>query len=316
MTRLTHLLIGVLCFFISHMPYAQNWNGAPTTQPSEVVKVDVKTLFKQLPEMAFQFLPSDNPAELERYIKVNDPRNGFLSLALNDGDTWEMTYWNLKNGDKLVAVSVGWAYTFFHYHDGQMTLTNQFGLAQIDEDAQSSEAWNNFDNVLHFSLPRRGTSLYVNLNGMDPLVYQWRAERFVRVKAYPLENPTEKSLIQGFIRAVMAKDIDRSIQYLLPSYVSAQGMQMYQGNLERLVCEILSGHDAQGNFITPNKFAEFKTISYQAAAKTLQIELNSGQSYQVSPTFQLIEIHEPREMPDDPPGKLLKTIPFLVDSVG
>ena len=27
MTRLTHLLIGVLCFFISHMPYAQNWNG-------------------------------------------------------------------------------------------------------------------------------------------------------------------------------------------------------------------------------------------------------------------------------------------------
>jgi len=279
-------------------------------------KVDVKTLFQQLPEMAFQFLPSDNPAELERYIKVNDPRNGFLSLEIPDGDTWEMAHWNLKNGDKLVAVSVAWAYVFFHYHDGQMTLTNQFGLEQINEDIESSEVWNSFDNTLQFILPRRGTSLYLNLNGMFPLVYQWRAERFIRVQAYPLENPTEEALIQGFITALKAKDIDRSIQYLLPSYVSAQGMEMYHGDLERLVCELLSGQDAQGNFITPNKFTEFKTINYLPETKTFQVELNSGQSYQVSPSIQQIEIRESRETPDDPPGKLLKVIPFLVGSVG
>ncbi|MDO5666702.1 MAG: hypothetical protein Q4G44_02640 [Alcaligenaceae bacterium] len=286
------------------------------TTVSAQPKADVKTLFQQLPEIAFQFLPSNNPAELERYINVNDPRHGFLSLELPDGDTWEMTHWNLKNGDKLVAVSVDWAYIFFHYHKGQMTLTNQFGLEQIDEDIGSSEAWNNFDNALRFSLPRRGTSLYFDLNGMIPLVYQWHAERFVRVEAYPPENPTEETLIQGFISAVKAKDIDRSIQYLLPSYVSAQGMKMYEGDLERLVCEILNGQDAQGNFITPNKFTEFKAISYRPETKTFHVELNSGQSYQVEPTLQQIEIRESRETPDDPPGKLLKTIPFLVGAVG
>lgn len=307
-----HIIQRLKLFILSALLMIATGTGSATAQ----AKVDVKTLFEQLPEMAFQFLPSNKPAELERYINVNDPRNGFLSLELPSGDTWEMTHWNLKNGDKLVAVSVGYAYVFFHYHDGQMTLTDQFGIAQIEDDIGSSAAWNSFDNYLRFFLPRHGTSLYFNLNGMLPLVYQWRAERFVRAHDYPLDNPSEAVLIQGFISALKAKDLDRSIQYLLPGYVSTQGMEMYQGNLERLVSELLSGQDAQGQFITPQKFTDFKTISYQADTKTIQVELNSGQSYQVAPSVQHIEIREPRETPDDPPGKLLKTIPFLVGSVG
>ncbi|NLB32094.1 MAG: hypothetical protein GX822_10690 [Alcaligenaceae bacterium] len=38
MTRFHQLVIGVLCFFISHMLYAQGWNAAPTTQPSQEVQ--------------------------------------------------------------------------------------------------------------------------------------------------------------------------------------------------------------------------------------------------------------------------------------
>ncbi|MDO5666700.1 MAG: hypothetical protein Q4G44_02630 [Alcaligenaceae bacterium] len=38
MTKFHRLVIGVLCFFMSHMLYAQRWNAAPTTPPSQEVQ--------------------------------------------------------------------------------------------------------------------------------------------------------------------------------------------------------------------------------------------------------------------------------------
>ena len=47
-------------------------------------QVNVKMLFGMLPADAFLLLPSDNPGELEKYIKVCDYRNGYLRLEFEN----------------------------------------------------------------------------------------------------------------------------------------------------------------------------------------------------------------------------------------
>ena len=52
-----------------------------------------------------RLLPSDDSNNLEQFIKVCDYKNGYLSLELENQSKWEMCYWNLKNGNKLIATS-------------------------------------------------------------------------------------------------------------------------------------------------------------------------------------------------------------------
>ena len=53
-------------------------------------QVNVKMLFGMLPADAFLLLPSDNPGELEKYIKVCDDRNGYLRLEFENQASGEM----------------------------------------------------------------------------------------------------------------------------------------------------------------------------------------------------------------------------------
>ena len=77
-------------------------------------EVNVKTLFALLPSDAFRFCLRTN-ADLEKYIKVCDLKNGYLELEFEDESSWEMCYWNLKDGNKLIAITRVGAYSFYLY---------------------------------------------------------------------------------------------------------------------------------------------------------------------------------------------------------
>jgi hypothetical protein len=282
-------------------------------------QVNVKTLFDMLPADAFLLLPSDNPGGLEKYIKVCDYRNGYLRLEFEDQGSWEMCYWNLKNGDKLVATSCAGFFSFYLYSDGKIAPTTRFGVDEMNCAVEESIAMNCCDNWVNFHVPRRGTSVYLTINGLEAQVYKWQNETFVRLDEYPTRNSTHRQLLNGFVGALNAGDADRCLQYVLPTYVSEQCMGLFEGNKEQFLCELIAGEDETGH-VKPAKLNDIKKATYRYtpddgfANHTVLIELKNGRSYTFYPSLETVEIFE--LLPGGENGELLRTTPYIVGAVG
>jgi len=116
-------------------------------------------------------------------IDIYDPKNGFLSLTgMQFG--WEMSYWNLRDGRKLVAVNngteTGSDIRVFFYHNGtlsedrnyQLGAHQVYQLADFIDLEQLSPSTRKFaqqqfykgDYSLYYQLPRQGTSLKIRLD--------------------------------------------------------------------------------------------------------------------------------------------------------
>lgn len=127
-----------------------------------------------------------SPTQIDRY----DPRNGFISLnGAQFG--WEMCYWNLPDGRKLVAVNEGTEsgslLRAFFYQDGQLTeapdyrlggeqvfiLADFVDLTQLlpttRQLAQQQFALGEYH--LYYQLPQTGTALTVRLDTQHMLDY-------------------------------------------------------------------------------------------------------------------------------------------------
>jgi len=279
----------------------------------------VKTLFDLMPSEAFIFLPADTPAELEQYITVCDDENRYLRLEFEDQSYWEMCYWELKDGNKLIAVSNYITYTFFLYSNGKLTLTTEFGIEEINSNMYDSFAMNPYDNWARVHLPRHGTSIYLSINGLASQIYKWQNEQFVRIDQYPRINSTHQELVQGFADALAGTDADKCLQYILPSYVSEQCLGFFEGNNEEFICDLIAGENEQGP-IKPAKLSDIKTATYRYtpddgfANHIILIELNDGRSYTYYPSLETIEIFEMRENGEN--GELITRIPYITGGIG
>lgn len=117
-------------------------------------------------------------------ILVCDVKNGYLSLGgMQFG--WEMSYWNMQDGRKLVAINkgteAGSEIRVFFYQNGTLTETTNYQLGGqqnytlndfIDVEQLSSGArkyaQQQFDQgayALYYQLPQQGTSLTVGIDG-------------------------------------------------------------------------------------------------------------------------------------------------------
>lgn len=124
-------------------------------------------------------------------IDIYDPKNGFLSLTgMQFG--WEMSYWNLQDGRKLVAVNngteTGSDIRVFFYHNGTLSEDHSYQLGAhqvyqladfIDLDQLSprtrkfaQQQFSKGDYSLYYQLPRQGTSLKVRLDIDQLLDYE------------------------------------------------------------------------------------------------------------------------------------------------
>ncbi|MGI6291393.1 MAG: hypothetical protein ACOXZH_03055 [Bacteroidales bacterium] len=282
-------------------------------------QVNVKTLFALLPSDAFRFLPSDKPADLEKYIKVCDLKNGYLQLEFEDESSWEMCYWNLKDGNKLIAITRVGAYSFYLYSNGKIAPTTKHGIEEMQKFIEESIAINCCDNWINCHIPRHGTSVFLNINGLEMQIYQWQNERFVRLNEYPTANTTHRQLAEGFAAALSTADVDRCLQYILPSYVSEQCMGVFEGNKELFICDLIAGEDEKG-YIKPTKPTDIKKATYRYtpddgfANHTIFIELKNGRSYTIYLSLETLEIFE--ILPGGETGKLLRTTPYIIGGVG
>lgn len=282
-------------------------------------EVDVKTLFDLMPSEAFILLNADTPAELEQYITVYDDENRYLRLEFEDQSYWEMCYWNLEDGNKLIAVSSYIIHSFFLYSNGELTLTTGFGIEEINSNIYNSFVVNPYDNWFRLHVPRYGTSIYLSINGLASQIYKWQNEQFVRIDIYPTPNSTHHDLVEGFAAALITADADYCLQYILPCHVSEQCMQAFEGNVEDFICDLISSEDEQG-FIKPGKLGDIKNATYRYtpddgfANHTIFIELNDGRSY----TYYLsLESVEMLEMFDNGEyGEVITGIPYITGGVG
>lgn len=282
-------------------------------------EVNVKTLFHLLPADAFRFLSSNKSADLEKHIKVCDFKNRYLSLEIENQCIWEMCHWDLKNGDKLIATTQFSAYSFYLYSNGEIVPTAKFGIEELDNAVENSIAINCCDNWIQVHVPRYGTSVFLTINGLEAHIYKWQDERFVCLNEYPTQNSTHQQLVKGFVAALNATDADRCLQYILPSYVSEQCMQFFEGNKEQFLCDLISGEDEKG-YTKPTKLSDIKKATYRYtpddgfANHTVFIELKNGRSYTYYPSLETIEIFE--ILHEGETGKLLRTTPYIVGGVG
>lgn len=120
-------------------------------------------------------------------IDVYDVNNGYLSLAGNQLG-WEMSYWNLQDGRKLVVVNdlteSGSEIRIFFYQDGKLTEDKHYQLGGqqnyqlidfIDSTQLPSKARQYAERQftkgayqLYYQLPQQGNSLTVHL---DPYLF-------------------------------------------------------------------------------------------------------------------------------------------------
>lgn len=282
-------------------------------------QVNVKTLFGMLLAEGFVTLGNETPGSTEPYINVCDTKNGYLRLESKYGTRLEMCYWNLKNGDKLIAVSVPLSYDFYLYSNGKITGTTDFGIGELQTAVSESIANNCCDNWVDFHAPRYDTSIYLTVNGLDAQIYKWRNQRFVRLNEYPAKNSTHQQLVKGFTDALKAGDADRCLQYIAPGYVSEQCMSVFEGNKEQFLCDLISGEDKKG-YIKPTKLSDIKKATYRYtpddgfANHKIFIELKNGRSYTYYPSMETVEIFE--ILPGGEDGKLLRATPYIIGGVG
>ena len=165
--------------------------------------VNIKDIFLLLPDDVFPMeeISKENRALLLKHIGedkafdisstpigVCDVQNGYLNLTGLQYD-WEMCYWNLKDGRKLVVVNSGTEsgseIRVFFYQEGKLTDdqnyqlggNQRFELSDFVEVSQMSPdirkyAEQQFANGayhLYYRLPQKGTSISISLD-IDDLV--------------------------------------------------------------------------------------------------------------------------------------------------
>jgi hypothetical protein len=176
-------------------------------------KVNVKTLFDMLPEEALPEYVSLGELSRDEYICECDYENGYLELA-GGNFAWQMCYWNLKDGRKLVATNdqtdFGSTIHIFFYENGQLiedasyklggeqtyTLEDLVDISQLRPEVleQAKAAFETGNYKLYFELPHKGTSLRLWLNvyslmgehyaipeeALQKITIDWKNEEWVR----------------------------------------------------------------------------------------------------------------------------------------
>lgn len=166
--------------------------------------VNIKDIFLLLPDDAFpeaisvanRKLLLNSIGEDRAYdisstpIDVCDVKNGYLSLTgMQFG--WEMCYWNLKDGRKLVAINNGTESgseirTFF-YQNGKLTedpnyqlggnqiytLTDFVDVSQLTSSTRkfAEKQFAKGDYIVYYQLPQKGTSLKLNIDTYQLMDY-------------------------------------------------------------------------------------------------------------------------------------------------
>jgi hypothetical protein len=167
-------------------------------EASDASKVNIKDIFLLLPDDAFpmEAISVANRKLLLKHIgdekgydisptpiDICDVKNGYLNLTgMQFG--WEMCYWNLKDGRKLVAVNSGSETgsdirIFFYQNDKltedynyqlggnqKFTLSDFVDVSQLSSDtrkfAEQQFAKGNYQ--LYYQLPRNGTSIKISMD--------------------------------------------------------------------------------------------------------------------------------------------------------
>lgn len=200
------------------------------TEVTVAKKVNIKDVFLLLPsdvfpledisvtkrELLFKHIGEEQAYDISATpIEIYDPRNGFLSLT-GMQFAWEMSYWNLQDGRKLVAVNkgteTGSEIRVFFYHNGKLSedhnyqlggnqhykLTDFVDLAQLSVNTRkrAQEQFAKGAYHLYYQLPQQGTSLKVSLDtdqlldnpeadgipedAIKEVILKWKNEQWVR----------------------------------------------------------------------------------------------------------------------------------------
>lgn len=165
MTRILHLIMSVLCFLMSHSLYAQGWNAAPSSEPSEEVQKFFygsnlsHQVFIQLKYAADGHITgvvgSDEYTDLAQTIPFTARQNG-QSLqvhfsedppAVGKGSDWLLEKaWSIEshNGQEMLHVpmmarnyeTMTWEETTFEYPSMEETSLSITPTPQMTEQAQ------------------------------------------------------------------------------------------------------------------------------------------------------------------------------------
>lgn len=165
--------------------------------------VNIKDIFLLLPDDVFpvEEISKENRALLLKHIGKNkafdisstpigvcDVKNGYLNLTGSQYD-WEMCYWNLEDGGKLVAVNnsteTGSEIRVFFYDNGKLTedynyilggeqdyqLNDFFDVSKLSSQSRryAEQQFTNDAYHLYYQLPQNGTSIIISID-IDELV--------------------------------------------------------------------------------------------------------------------------------------------------
>lgn len=160
--------------------------------------VNIKDIFLLLPDDVFpvEEISKENRALLLKHIGENkafeisttpigvcDIKNGYLNLTGSQYD-WEMCYWNLRDGGKLVAVNnsteTGSKIRVFFYDDGKLTedynyilggeqdykLTDFIDISQLSSKSReyAEQQFINGTYHLYYQLPQNATSITISID--------------------------------------------------------------------------------------------------------------------------------------------------------
>ena len=264
--------------------------------------VTIKKLFNLLPEKALNPTFKDFKLDIKRrdsYIEICDEENRYLSLKSEYG--FEMCYWDVKGGKKLILVSYGGTYPelFYLYSKGKISETNDFGIKALKERIKKSPVLGAMDNWICLYPPRQGTSLVVIINQLDCLIFKWKNEKFVCLDSYMAEVVnggayTYSTLQEGFVKALNDHDMDACLQYIKPDYIAAQCMDMLDGRVEQFICELIAGQNDKSEYIEPDSLKNIKKASYSLDFDAsnansdfiIIIELTDGRTYTYFPVLE------------------------------
>lgn len=170
-------------------------------------KVNIKTLLWMLPkDVLSELMPHKDKKAIEANILTCDYKNGYIELLGRGQFTWEMCYWNLKDGRKLVAINDytehGSIIRVFFYEKGKLREDKNYQLggeqtykledfidvSQLEPDVlkKARAAFAKGDYNLYLGLPQKGTSLkvwlddYSLLEEYDAIPYE--AQKQVTIK--------------------------------------------------------------------------------------------------------------------------------------
>jgi len=160
--------------------------------------INIKDIFLLLPNDVFpvEEISKENRALLLKHIGedkafdisstpigVCDVKNGYLNLTGSQYD-WEMCYWNLKDGGKLVAVNnsteTGSIIRIFFYDNSKLTedynyklggeqdyqLNDFFDVSKLSSQSRryAEQQFTNDAYHLYYQLPQNGTSIIISID--------------------------------------------------------------------------------------------------------------------------------------------------------